>query len=288
MDHAAHTLTDEQRHHPALPSTLLVPLDGSDTAARAIPIATALAGGLGAGVALMTTPQTRDLAGRREAPEWLTEAAARVGATTRFVDEDDPAIAIASTADGLGDVTVCMTTHGHGRLTGATLGHVAEDVVRRVDGPVVLVGPDCEDWHAGPVLVCHDGSIAADAILPTAREWADALGLRASVVYAFHPLDVESARELPTRVTDAAAALGATTPLHSVRDAFPAGAILTLAERLHPAMIAMSTHGRTGLGRIVLGSVATTVVRSSACPVLVLRPPDLADLGDADPRVTEE
>ena len=40
-------------------------------------------------------------------------------------------------------------------------------------------------------------------------------------------------------------------------------------------MIAMATHGRTGLGRVMMGSVAGEVVRTATVPVLLVRPPDL-------------
>jgi nucleotide-binding universal stress UspA family protein len=273
---------------PRLPGTLLVPLDGSEVAARAIPIATAVAYDVGADVVVMTTPQTRDAQRRDETPEWLTEAAEVARAKSLVVLDHDPARAIATTASELGDAVVCMSTHGHGRVSGVALGHVAENVVRRVGSPVVLVGPECAPWHPGPLLVGHDGSAAADAILPAARTWAAALGIRASLVFAFHPLDVESARELPQAVINAAAALGTSTPLHSVRDSYPAGAILTLAEQLDPALIAMSTHGRTGWGRLALGSVVTTVIRSSPCPVLVLRSRDADDTPSARSSHTTE
>jgi nucleotide-binding universal stress UspA family protein len=259
---------------PRLPGTLLVPLDGSDMAARAIPIATAIAYDIGADVVVMTTPPTRDAHGRDKTPHWLADAAEGARAKSLVVLDDNPASAIATAASELGDAVVCMSTHGHGRVSGAAVGHVAENVVRRVGSPVVLVGPECASWHPGPLLVCHDGSTAADAIVPAARTWATALGIRASLAFAFHPLDTESARELPRAVIDAAAALGAGTPLHSVRDAYPAGAVLDLARQLRPALIAMSTHGRTGWSRLALGSVATTVIRSSPCPVLVLRSRD--------------
>ena len=51
-----------------------------------------------------------------------------------------------------------------------------------------------------------------------------------------------------------------------------AGAILRMAENHHVDLIALSTHGRTGLRRLVLGSVAETVVRRAALPVLTFPP----------------
>lgn len=46
-----------------------------------------------------------------------------------------------------------------------------------------------------------------------------------------------------------------------------------VAERISADLIVMGSHGRRGLSRMLLGSVAEAVVRSSPCPVLVARPP---------------
>ena len=48
-------------------------------------------------------------------------------------------------------------------------------------------------------------------------------------------------------------------------------AILKLAETLHADLIVMGSHGRSGLSRLVLGSVAESVVRRAPCPVLIVR-----------------
>ena len=79
-----------------------------------------------------------------------------------------------------------------------------------------------------------------------------------------------------------------TTPLPTLRiletrvlrgyDAAPT--ILDVARELKPALVAVATHGRTGLGRVALGSVATAVLRRSEYPVLVTRSRPL--VGDAE------
>ena len=51
----------------------------------------------------------------------------------------------------------------------------------------------------------------------------------------------------------------------------PATAIVYLAERENVAMIVMPTHGRTGLTRMLMGSVAEEVVRKAKCPVLTVK-----------------
>jgi nucleotide-binding universal stress UspA family protein len=51
----------------------------------------------------------------------------------------------------------------------------------------------------------------------------------------------------------------------------PASAIVHLAERENVDMIVMPTHGRTGLLRLLMGSVAEEVVRKAKCPVLTVK-----------------
>lgn len=56
----------------------------------------------------------------------------------------------------------------------------------------------------------------------------------------------------------------------------PAGEILLFAQGYHCDLIVMGSHGRTGLGRLFLGSVAEEVLREAACPVLVVKTPPSA------------
>ena len=53
----------------------------------------------------------------------------------------------------------------------------------------------------------------------------------------------------------------------------PAGGILRVAREVVADLIVMGTHGRTGLGRLLMGSVAEQVVRRASCPVLTVRMP---------------
>ncbi len=60
-----------------------------------------------------------------------------------------------------------------------------------------------------------------------------------------------------------------------VRSGDPAGGILRFAAEIEPALVAMSTHGRTGLARLIRGSVAERVLRHSTHPLLLARPTGL-------------
>ena len=270
----------------SIPKTLVVPLDGSDFAQRAVAIAAELAGSFDAELVLMTTPLTDDEELRDVPPRWLGEAATASGfphVRTVLGRDDHAGVAIADLVAGLPDAAVCMSTHGHGRVASAALGSVATDVVRRVSAPVVLVGPDSVDEPNanGWMVVSHDGSEAADAILAPARTWARALGLLVTVVHVLHPLDVEGAQAPTTGVEHVVSYFGEGTTVRVLRSSYPAGAILDLVESVRPLLVAMATHGRTGLARITLGSVATDVVRSCRCPVLVTRPAALGNPDDA-------
>ena len=58
---------------------------------------------------------------------------------------------------------------------------------------------------------------------------------------------------------------------HRLISGDPASAIVKLAEELHAEMIVIGTHGRKGLTRFVMGSVAEAVVRRSSCPVMTVK-----------------
>ena len=59
---------------------------------------------------------------------------------------------------------------------------------------------------------------------------------------------------------------------HRLMVGSPAAAIVQLAEQEQVDIIVMPTHGRTGLGRLLMGSVAEEVVRKAKCPVLTVKP----------------
>jgi universal stress protein A len=64
------------------------------------------------------------------------------------------------------------------------------------------------------------------------------------------------------------------TVVRAVIDGAPKEEIVRYARKKHIDLIVLSTHGRTGLSHVLLGSVAESVVRNSPCPVLTVRPKD--------------
>jgi nucleotide-binding universal stress UspA family protein len=133
------------------------------------------------------------------------------------------------------------------------------------------------------ILVPLDGSALAEAVLPEIEKLARCMGariilLRVSRAHIFPGKDptkaeievVRRAEEYVAEVRDQLAAKGLDAEA-CVRYGAVAEEILTHSARNDIDLIAMSTHGRSGLGRWALGSVAEKIVRRSVKPVLLMR-----------------
>ena len=132
-------------------------------------------------------------------------------------------------------------------------------------------------------LVPLDRSKLAEAILPEVEELAGILKARinlvmvsrAHVLPGLDPTDaqvkvVRRAQEYLERLKEQLSAKNIDIEIHSPYGN-PADKILEVSQRHDMGLIAMSTHGRSGIGRWLLGSVAEKVVRHSEKPVLLLR-----------------
>ena len=174
------------------------------------------------------------------------------------------------------------------------LGSVAEGVLRSMYGPVLLVGPRarCDRFVPdGAMITCSDGSSTAETVLPVAAQWAITLPLEPWVIHVSDPdgyrAPAEIRSDVTTDVTHARQVaksleqlVGRKVQYEALHSAHAAQAITDFAEEKKATLIAMSTHGATGLRRVALGSVTMAVVHSAPCPVLVYRPPHIP--GDQD------
>lgn len=273
--------------------TYVVPLDGSSFAERALRPAAALAARHARGsdpgrvvLVACTWPQDPPIEARlQDRADLLRDL---VDVEVRILDGADPVEGILSTLDSGADRTLCMATHGRGGLRAALLGSTAEAVLCRVTGPVVLVGPAAHGTvlpgEHGRLVACSDGSPLAAEIVPVASAWAAAQDMDSWLVEVIQPDEgVHAPGEPPVvelrRAAEARlAALGqrfesGDREVHArVLHGTPASrAIRLLADDLPASLIAMATHGRTGLARSALGSVASDVTRIAPCPVLLHR-----------------
>jgi nucleotide-binding universal stress UspA family protein len=263
---------------------VVVPLDGSSVAVTAIAPGRKLAEALEATLVLMTAePMILWHEQLDEAQKYLAEQAAQTGyASVETLVAQYQARQQAIVDQGqAADSVVCMATHGRGGLGQAVLGSTAEAVLRASTRPILLVGPhvNAAEIRDGNLVIAIDGSDASEAILPAAADWVHWLGMRPWTVEVLPPPTGTAKERDPaaesTTVRHAARTLldrdGQEAQWEVLHGEEPAVAVVDFANRLPASLVAVGTHGRTGLARVALGSVAMRVVQDSSCPVLVQR-----------------
>jgi nucleotide-binding universal stress UspA family protein len=249
---------------------ILVPLDGSALADKAIAHAAEIARRVDGAVHLLRvhTPLTTlvvpsdtpalipdpvlDERLRSEADAWLAQRARSASSLNDIpvsyeLRDGVVAAEIVLAAASRGSRLIVCTTRGAAGVITQSLGGVAHAIVRHARVPVLVMSPQAVERaiRLRNVLVLLDGSEASGAIIPHAAWLAHAFG--ASVDYL---------RLAPP-------------PEH------PVHAILDYISRAQPDAVALATHGR-GLSRLFFDSVADEVIRVSARPTLVFKPSDLA------------
>jgi len=207
---------------------------------------------------------------------------------------------------------VAMATHGRGALTRAWLGSVADRFVRHADRPVLLVRPEEDEAAAADaerprveapraferILIPLDGSELSESALEHAVEFGRlfdasyhltrivAYPVELTSPYLPHTAQMNQAliQEAQERATEYLAeqagllserGLRVTTSVNAGTS--PARGILEEAAEAKVDCIAMATHGRTGLGRALLGSTADKVLRGTHLPLLLYRPTGRTD-----------
>jgi nucleotide-binding universal stress UspA family protein len=198
------------------------------------------------------------------------------------------------------DALIAMATHGRSGLNRWLLGSVAEKVLRGASNPLLLVRAkeSAPQWRMPAlksIVVPLDGSETAETVLPSAAILAKRLDLDLILLRVYgipyrayaYPGDegfydaaqlekfTASLRaEASAYLEEKAKALrdrGVQRISIILKEGLDADEIISLARQTPDNVIAMCTHGRSGVKRWTLGSVTETVVRHSGDPVLVVR-----------------
>ncbi len=191
---------------------------------------------------------------------------------------------------------IAMATHGRSGLDRYLLGSVAEKVLRGADNPLLLVraGASAAEEPVGfkSIMVPLDGSELAESILPMVAGLAKKLGSDLVLFRAYHlppglyvneaalyaeghgdmiaELRAEAVEYLGKKAAEVGK-LGLANISTVAQEGFPADEIIAFGRNAPAVLIAMASHGRSGVKRWLLGSVAETVVRHAAGAVLVAR-----------------
>lgn len=264
---------------------IVVPADGSSRSLEAVRHAAALARQCAASLDVVQVVPWMTKVGQAHtdlelALGRLEERSGALGVTVNAViveGDDDVGTAIAAYAEEVDGTMIVMSSTGRGR-SAAVLGSTADDLVRTMFGPIVVIGPNVGEPVplTGAFVVPVDGSTFAESTLPLGGAWGIALGATPWIVEVLAP---DTPGDDGGYLARLAAELGELTghPVQSrtVYDDDPAAAIARVADEAGATLILMSTHGRTGLKRLTAGSVASATVRNATCPVVLHRPPDL-------------
>ena len=287
--------------------TILLPLDGSPLAERAVAYASALARRTGAELLLVQAVRAHTLPGidpsesqiecTESAELYLDSIASRVGmrgvVATCHVYYDDPVSAILDASHRHHVDMIVMSTHGRGGLGRMLYGSVADQILRRASVPVLLVPSSVDHaWSAdGPetVVIALDGSALSEQALTASKVLTEAFRSKLTLLrvvqplpyplygdgYAFAELDenaeVAEARSYLAQRAGSLEADGLTVETRVVLGE-PARVIGTVARDLSADVVVMATHGIGGLGRLLLGSVASATLHRSTAPLLLVRP----------------
>ncbi len=239
---------------------------------------------------LQATRRLEEMVAPFRRQDMQVEALAAVG--------QDPAEEIVRTAQQRGCDLIAMSTHGRGFFSRAISGSVASDVLRVSPMPVMVVRSRDDAAAAGndlalsSIIVPLDGSEFAERALPYAAYLAEALSLQVVLVRVLASGDtslqpggalpypdsthVAATQEMESQAIqylgDIAYPLtsrGLDVRWHLLRGA-PANSLVEFAVATPANMIVLASHGRSGLKRWLLGSVAEDLIRHSGDPVLVI------------------
>ncbi|MBI4526038.1 MAG: universal stress protein [Deltaproteobacteria bacterium] len=283
---------------------ILVPLDGSKLAEGVLPYARLLANGLRLPVDLLhvNDPETvTSFARSMQRADYLKEVAASFPTTSTVnfrVEKGRAAEVIVDSASGDAGTLIAMATYGRSGARRWLLGSVAHKVLQAAVNPLLLIRPNPETVPSGEVwlstvIVPLDGSHLAPKIFPHVVYLAKRLTLGVVLIRTYtlpttayfvatgvSPAPIgelgakikeEIADYLRAKVEELKAEGVENVSFVAVEGKGPEE-IIDLAERTSHNLVVMSTHGRSGMGRWVLGSVTERVVCYCGDPVLVIRP----------------
>lgn len=238
---------------------------------------------------------------------YLASVASRLRGAGLRVDtitpRSEPATAVVEEASKDPGTLIAMASHGRSGLARWWMGSVADKVLHMADNPLLLIrsqahAPSTQESLPERLVVPIDGSELAEEILPHVTYLATAMDLTVDLVQVTmseaeyyqamsmglrvlpptlpsfqsfsDSLDGE-ARQYLADVKNRLTRQGVASVNARLVQGSPADSVVDMATSSGHCLVAMTTHGRSGVGRMVLGSVAERVVRQSGGPVLLVR-----------------
>ena len=278
---------------------VLVPLDGSELAERAIPYATAIAKSKDSEVILFTvSTDSKEL--DRPMKAYIDINAKELELhkikVSKAVAYGNVAEEVIKFAEKHKIDLIIISTHGHSGIKRWMMGSVAEKILYGTCTPVLLVKSKARKISKvefKKILVPLDGSAFSETSLPYVKELTQGTGSEIILLRISEPPILPADRSPAIKpsweeyrdMLMAEIQQQASEYLKKVKADFKAeptrievilgkatDSILQVAQKEKVDLIAMTTQGRTGVSRWVYGSVATRIVEESLQPILLIRP----------------
>lgn len=273
--------------------TVIVPLDGSELAEQAVPFAATIARGLGVPLELLRVVPAGAAGGEDEARVYLDHIRERVGDQTQVtIQTGQPAAQIIAAAEAATEPLIIMTTHGRGGIGRLVFGSVADQILRGITAPVLLIRSGtatASESTVQTIMVPLDGSEFSEVALPYAELLARVFHAEVRLVRVVEATYVAdgtvlapamAAEAIPEVRESAEYLANVAQPLRDngirvqtqILEGFPTNQLLAYEKESGADLAVMATHSRTGLSRLVYGSVAERVLNNGTVPVLMVRP----------------
>jgi len=300
--HPDHDAQSSWRQNRVDVHNIIILLDGSENAAKAIPLAQMIAQRLNAKVTLASSVQQQSLKSREQ---YQTKTEERLSYLTGVANTLRMAEVEAQATTQPGSITdmmetlisqngfdlVVTTTRGGSGMPNWLQGGFSHNLVQKIDKPVLLVQLDEQgnglSTAIDSILVALDGSSYSERALPYARALATAFG--SSLVLLCVPAvpevqDYRAPADIIEKIRNKAEArmrkyLESTAGMlrrdglrvkTRVAGSIPAPTIVAVAEEENVSMIMLTSQGRGGFNPMLMGSVAERVVQNTQLPVFMV------------------
>jgi nucleotide-binding universal stress UspA family protein len=275
---------------------IMVPLDGSPTAEMTLPYATELAAHFDSEIILFSVIENGTTVTEGFFRSYLGTISANIRSDLQIHGKKDPVVRfkivtgnpaseIMWNVDNDNIDLIVMASRGSSVESAWALGNIAAKIVRIAAKPVILIRQQVKDGELHPerlvrkILVPLDGSRVGEAALPHAEALARKLGAELVLFHAAEPAPwpmikardengVKIASAYLDDIVEKIQKQGLLVTSHLVTG-YPAEEIINYVETNAIDLIAISTHGRSGVGRWAIGSVTDKLLYAGNTPILV-------------------
>ncbi len=264
---------------------ILACLDGSPLAETILPLAAGLAGTARARFTLVRIVIDGDDMAADES--YLRDRARPYGAQFKLFTGADPGEVIVAELERSPGAIAAMTTHGRTAWAEALLGSVALNVIQNADRPVIVYRSRVADQKAPETIrtiaVALDGGEFSERIIPAAVELAKVIdanllliqvlpvGFSKSTGPNLAPGDFLESSYLHAKAVEIERKYGI-EPSWDVLHGEPGDAIPQYVRGTAKTLLAMTTHARSGLQKVILGSVTADCIRNAGVPMMIYWP----------------